>query len=136
MIVRNFVKRSLDNQKKLLIILLTVTVISGLSAAVLQILFGGSSVYREVIFIEPKPIININAVGIPLEVDIWDGDTVRVESVAELPLIIVESERDRELTIERNDDFAISIFTLDMFRYKLKVYLPESFEFNVVNINS
>jgi len=133
MVIRDFVKKSLDNQKKLLVILITISAVSGTLAFLLQTLRGESSVYREQLYLEPKRVTDINALGLPVEVEFWDGDTIKVICVAELPLIIEEKEH--ELKIEQNDDFSVSIFTIDMFRYSLNVFLPRSFEFWEVNVN-
>jgi hypothetical protein len=143
MIVRNFVKRSLDNKKKLFIILLTASVVSGLSALVLNI-FGESTVYRGEHYIELNPdrlqTLSINTAGMPVEIGIWDGDGIKVTAVAELPLIIRSADEEGEflpeISISQDDGFAISLFTPDLFRYSMKVYLPRMAEFKEINVTA
>ena len=140
MTVRNFVKKSLDNRRKLFLILLSVSVVSGLSAVIIQVLFGTSSVNRENFTVELNPdfahkqTVNINVSGMSVEVAVYDGDGVKVECVSELPLFVEED--DHVLTISQDDSFAISVFTPDLFRYKLKVYLPRKLVYREINIVS
>ena len=134
MIVRRFVKRSLDNKKKIFLILLSIAVGTGLSAFAVQYFFGESSVYRSVEYYEVKPVVSILTGGMAVEVAVWDGEEIKIETVAELP-IFVDDESEQEIIISQNDDFVVSIFTLDMFRYKLKVYLPV-YEYKEINIIS
>jgi hypothetical protein len=146
--LKSFVKRSLDGEKKLLLILLIISASSGALAFSLQYFFGESTVYRDEFYIdlEPgvNPIVNINTAGMPVEIVYWSGDDIKVQCVAELPLIVdVTAEESlygtinsQIITISQDDGFAISIFTPDMFRYNLKVFLPESVEFEEINVHS
>ena len=141
MIIRDFVKKSIDHQKKLLIILVCVSVISGGLAVITQMFFGQSSVYRETFYIELdpviRPVVGIHTAGMPIQVYAWDGAHIKVECVAELPLVVTESEEfGREVNIAQDDSFSVSIFTLDMFRYYLRVYLPEGRDYKEINISS
>ena len=67
MLVRNFVKKSLDNQKKLFIILISVCAASGLLALVLN---GESNVYRAEHYIELNPEKRQTLTSIP-RVCLW-----------------------------------------------------------------
>jgi len=129
MLVRNFVKRSIELKRKLFLILLSIAIISGAGAFALQYYYGESSVYRNTTYYEVKPYIDIYTAGMPVEITTWNGDEIRIECVAELPLI-VNDEDELEIIISQDDSFAISIFTLDMFRYKMKVYLPQNPQFS------
>ncbi|MCL1903005.1 MAG: DUF4097 domain-containing protein [Oscillospiraceae bacterium] len=139
--IRSFIRKSIDNQKKLLFILIGVSLISGVLALAVQLLFGESSVYRGEIYIELnpdiRPIVNINTAGIPVEVLTWDGDSIKAVCVSELPLIIEESEEfGREVTINQDDGFAVSIFTPDLFRYRLTVFLPRITDYKEINVST
>ncbi|MCL1789425.1 MAG: hypothetical protein FWG33_03625 [Oscillospiraceae bacterium] len=122
-------------------ILISVSVISGLLALGIQLLVGRSSVYRGEVFIELdpniRPIVNINTAGIPLEVYAWDERLIKAECISELPLIIEESEElGREISINQDDGFAVSIFTPDLFRYRLKVFLPRGTDYKEINVST
>jgi DUF4097 and DUF4098 domain-containing protein YvlB len=136
--IRKYVKKSIDNQKKLFLILLAVTVISGILAFTVQITFGGSSVYRDELFVSIetgfKQTINIYTAGMPVTISLWNGDDVRIRCVAELPLIIQQTEN--EITISQDDGFAVSMFTLDMFRYAMEIELPRALEYRRLNITT
>lgn len=140
--IRNFVRKSLDNQKKLIIILAAVSVISGVLAAGTQLLFGKSSVYRDEFYIaiDPnlsRPEVNINTAGIPVTVGVWDGEDIKVECIDELPLIVDISEAfEQEITISQDDSFAVSLFTFDLFRYNLKVFLPASVDYRAIKVDT
>jgi hypothetical protein len=142
--IRRFVKRSIELKKRLFLIFATTSIVSGIGVFVVQYWFGDFlkvDAYKDEFYIELnaqiKPIININTAGMPLEIAIWSGDEIKVECVAELPLIIEESERGgEELTISQDDGFAVSLFTKDLFRYKLKVHLPQFIEYKQINITS
>jgi hypothetical protein len=138
MLVRSFVKRSLDIKKKLFIILVSISVGAGVGAVLLN---GESSVYRDEFYIplnpydETRQVLNIHTAGMPLEVAVHNGEGIKVVCVAESPLII-DNEQENEISIIQDDGFAVSLFTLDMFRYKLRVYLPRGVEFREINIVS
>ena len=138
MIIRNFVKKSLDNQRKIFLILLIISVSSGLLALTVQLLFGKSSVYRDTLYIEVdsslRPSVSVYTAGMPVEIELWDGEDIKVDCVAELPLIITQEDEGRFITISQDDGFAVSIFTFDLFRYKLKVYIPKNVEYREVNV--
>jgi len=70
----------------------------------------------------------------PVEIELWDGEDIKVDCVAELPLIITQEDEGRFITISQDDGFAVSIFTFDLFRYKLKVYIPKNVEYREVNV--
>ena len=146
--IRGFVKKSLDNQKKLLVILAAISILSaGLSVAA-QFAAGdgsflsGSTVYRDEFYIEldpnaRRPTVNVSTAGMPVEVATWNGNNIKVECVAELPLIIdISDEFELEITISQDDSFAVSIFTFDLFRYNLKVYLPLGFDYRELNVST
>jgi hypothetical protein len=133
--------------KLLLVIMSAVTVLSGIAAVLLELRLRdsdrwGTRVYRATHYIEltagVAPIININTAGMSVELAVWDGDSVRVRCVAELPLMISE-EADQgfhEITISQDDGFAISFLTLDMFRYHLRICLPRSAQYQQINMIS
>jgi len=125
MLVRRFVRRSIEIKKKLFLILLLIAAISGLGAFTVQHFWGQSGVYRATVFHEARPTVNIYTAGMAVEVSVWDGEEIKLECVAELPLMIEQDEYETEVTISQDDGFAVSIFTLDLFRYKLKVFLPK-----------
>jgi hypothetical protein len=128
--VRRFVRRSIELRKKLLLILAAVSLTTGAAAVLLR---GESTVYRAVAEYEPRPYVNIYTAGMPLVVSEWDGEYIRIEVVSELPLIVELCDDGLEITISQDDGFAVSIFTLDMFRYRLLVQLPRDYPFKEVN---
>jgi hypothetical protein len=121
--------------KLLLISLSAIAVLSAIAAVSAQQRFAESTrwdtrVYRGRHYIDVaegvSPTININTAGMSVEIAVWDGEWVKVEAVAELPIIISQQIDDgiHDITISQDYGFAISFFTLDMFRYNLKIYLP------------
>jgi hypothetical protein len=131
---RRFVKKSIDIQKTLLIVLISISAVTGLLAFFIN---GESTVYRDELILQNKPVIDIYSAGMRVEILAWDGDVIKVECVAELPLIIEETED--SLKISQDDGFVVSVFTLDMFSYRMVIYLPRSPEFGEytqVNIHS
>jgi hypothetical protein len=145
------VKRRLEKPKLLLVILLIIAVISGALTVLAEYYYRrydsrdvwNTRVYRSVHHIEldsqVAPIINIYMAGMPVEIAVWDGDTIKLQCVSELPLIIDEEIGEgflHEITVSQDDGFAISFFTLDMFRYNLKVYLPRWAQYEQINIVS
>ena len=143
-----FVKKSIDNRKKLLIILVCISFVSGISAFLLQFFLGGSTIYRAELFIEVvddvNPTILINTAGMRVEVVPWDGETVKIECVSELPLIIEDITeesnqgliKNQTVTISQDDGFVVSLFTTELFRYRMKVYLPQSRVYKEITVNS
>jgi DUF4097 and DUF4098 domain-containing protein YvlB len=136
--MRRFVKRSIDNQKKLFFILVLTAAVSGLFAFLIQYFFGESRVYRGELYVElnaeVKPTVNIYTAGMMVDLAVWEGSEVKIECVAELPIIVETDKFGEEITISQDDGFAVSIFTLDMFRYKLKVFLPQHIEYKSVSV--
>jgi len=139
MLVRSFVKKSLDNKKKIFLVLLTTSIVSGLLALVFR---GESTVYRGEHLVELNPersqTLNIHTAGMPVRVSVWNSDEIKVTAVAELPIIIRDKDPDGEfldeITIAQDDSFAISLFTPELFRYHLNVYLPRAAVFDEINI--
>ncbi|MCL2019685.1 MAG: DUF4097 domain-containing protein [Oscillospiraceae bacterium] len=87
-------------------------------------LFGWSStVHRERREIELSEQISISSADIPLSVYTHNGDKIIVEYKGETALIIEET--DLELRIGREEDFALSLFSMDKLNYEMKVWLPE-----------
>jgi hypothetical protein len=139
------VRRKHDIKKVLLVTLSVIAVLSAIAAVLAQRRFAESTrwdtrVYRGTHHIElapnTPPVVNINTAGMAVELAVWDGDSIKIETVAELPLIIAEEidERFHEITISQDDGFAISFFTLEMFRYHLRVYLPRWAEYERIAI--
>ena len=86
-------------------------------------LFGWTStVHRERVELAPNRHISISSADIPLEVYTHDGTQIIVEYVGETALIIYEDEL--EIKISREEDFTLSLFSLDKFNYKMRVWLP------------
>ncbi|MCL1831583.1 MAG: DUF4097 domain-containing protein [Oscillospiraceae bacterium] len=140
------VKRKRDIKVKLLIALSLLCALSS-AAAVLAERYAsdrfGGYVSRDTRYVElakdMSHIINIHTAGIPLSIETWDGDTVKVSYVSELPVIISEKDEDgytRETTISQDDGFAVSFFTLELFSYHMKVYLPQDVKYKQINIKS
>jgi hypothetical protein len=138
----------MEAKKKALLILSIIAAVSLVMTVLLQRRFAESTrwdagVYRGTHHFEltagVTPVINIITAGMPVQLEVWDGDTVKVTAVAELPLMISEEIDEgyaHEITIIQDDGFAISFFTLDLFRYNMRVYLPRAFEYEQINIVS
>jgi tellurite resistance-related uncharacterized protein len=143
-------KLKVNNIKLLIVILTVISVLSALAAAGAQYryaertdLWGDTRVYRATHLIELHegvfPEINIYLAGMSVEVAVWEEPFIKVECVAELPLIITDNYEPRykhEITIAQDDGFAISFMTLDLFRYHMKVYLPRFAHYGQINIVS
>jgi DUF4097 and DUF4098 domain-containing protein YvlB len=131
--LNKFIKKSIDNQKRLFVILLAISVVSGGLAFFVQYRWGGSTVYRAELLFEAKREIHITTAGMPVQIDSWDGEGIKIVCVAELPIIIEEGEN--SITVKQDDEFTISLFTLDILRYNMKIYLPadEIHEINVLS---
>ncbi|MCL2035901.1 MAG: hypothetical protein FWG83_00750 [Oscillospiraceae bacterium] len=91
-----------------------------------------------------NPTILINTAGMRVEVVPWDGETVKIECVSELPLIIEDITeesnqgliKNQTVTISQDDGFVVSLFTTELFRYRMKVYLPQSRVYKEITVNS
>ncbi|MDR0222801.1 MAG: DUF4097 domain-containing protein [Oscillospiraceae bacterium] len=132
--IKRIIKKSVDNKKRFFAVLLAVSAISGTGAYLARNGFGGSSVYRAELFYAAPPRVSVNTAGIPVEMFAWNGDSIKIECSAELPLIILEDEG--EITISQDDGFAVSVFTLEVLRYRIKIWLPERRDFTEINVTS
>jgi len=85
------------------------------------------------------PTIDIITAGMRVELSLWDGDEIRIRPVSELPLMIVKEHEygyTHEISINQDDGFAISFFTLQQFRYNLQICLPRNREYRQINITT
>jgi hypothetical protein len=136
----------MGHKKRLLVILSAITLASALLTVVTEYFYRdrfNTRVYSATHYIEVihgvEPSIHINTSGMPVEVSVWDGDTIRIRTVAELPLFITEEIDEgysHNLWIAQDDGFAISFFTLAMFSYNLQICLPRSFRYTELNIGT
>ncbi|MCL2754444.1 MAG: DUF4097 domain-containing protein [Oscillospiraceae bacterium] len=129
-----------------LITLLSISLTSAVAAVLAERRYGDrwdTRVYRAVHVIELHenyaPELEIYVAGMAVEIAVWEEAFIKVECVAELPLIIIDDYEPRhkhEIRIAQDDGFAISFMTADLFRYHLKVYLPRGAEFKRLGIVS
>ena len=131
---KQFVLNCIKNKKRVFAGLISISVLSGVGAFLMQYMYGNSSVYRAELLAEAKPSVNIITAGMPVQIATWNGSEIKLECVSELELLIEET--DKAITVKQDDGFAVSIFTADVFRYNLKVWLPEDGDYKEVNIIS
>lgn len=113
---------------KLLMLFAAAAAVSGMGALTIQFfaadLFGWeSTVYREEYSLPFKSYLNINVTNIPLYIDIYDGDEIKISYKNETALLIEENEY--SYTISQDADFAFSLFSLDFLDYSATILLPD-----------
>lgn len=114
--------------KRLTHFFIIAALLSGIGAVIFQLLavklFGWqSTVHREEINLPFKAYLNINVTNIPLKVDIYDGEEIKISYINETAVFVEENEY--SYTINQDADFALSLFSLDVLNYHIEILLPD-----------
>ncbi|MCL2086411.1 MAG: DUF4097 domain-containing protein [Oscillospiraceae bacterium] len=93
-----------------------------------------SSVYRLEEKIDFKKYVNIEVTNIPLFVDVYNGDVIKITYISETDLITEETSYG--VTIKQDPDFSFSLFSKEQLNYHMRVLLPDRIYNNVTIIST
>lgn len=83
------------------------------------------SVIRETLEFDNAKYITVSTTNMDFEIRPWSGDKIKLEYVNDTPMIVRQTDVNY-LKLTQDDSFTLSLFTKDVFSYKMTLWLPEN----------
>ncbi|MDR1754761.1 MAG: DUF4097 domain-containing protein [Eubacterium sp.] len=122
--------------KKIILVFGSIAAVSFILMIAFQLisvnLFGfKGSVFRTETSVLIKKYVTIEVTNIPLNINTYNGEDIKINYVNETDLIIEETMHD--ILIKQDPDFSFSLFSKDQLNYRMDVSLPDRI-YNSVSI--
>ena len=83
------------------------------------------SVVRETLEFEKVKYIDVATTNMDFDIKPWSGEKIKLEYVNDSRMLVLQAD-ENYLTLAQDDSFTLSLFTADVFSYKMTLFLPEN----------